>query len=78
MVRTLDFFSSTRPRKTVHLAFKFCPTRTVCLDCSKVSLIKVISNIKKELHREGYEANQMLILVYATFLTPVYLHLLSI
>jgi len=43
-------------RKTVHLAFKFHPTKIICLGCSKVHLIKEISNIKKKLHWEGHGA----------------------
>ena len=48
------------PTKIIRLAFKFCPTKIVHLDCSKIHLIKVISNTKKKLHWKGYGANQML------------------
>ena len=47
------------PTKSVRLAFKFCPIKTVYLDCSKFHLIKAISNAKKELLLEGHRANQM-------------------
>ena len=50
---------SRRLAKTVPLVFKFCTTKTVRLDCSKIHLIKTTSNTKKELHWEGREANQM-------------------
>ena len=50
---------SLRYEKTVRLAFKFCPTKIIHLNCSKVHLIKAISNTKKELHWEGHGANQM-------------------
>ena len=53
--------------------FKFFLTKIVHLDCSKVYLIKAISNTKKELHWERHEANQMF-----TFLVPMHLHLLRI
>ena len=52
-------YYSLRPGKTVRLAFKFCPTKIVHLDYSKVHLIKVISNTKKELHWEEHGVNQM-------------------
>jgi len=39
--------------------FKFFLTKIVHLDCSKVYLIKAISNTKKELYWEGHAANQM-------------------
>ena len=68
---TVTYF--LHPAKTVCLAFKFCPTKAVRLDCSKVHLIKAISNTKKELHWERHEANQMF-----TFLVPMHLHLLRI
>jgi hypothetical protein len=51
---------SLRPAKTVRLAFKFFATKIVRLNCSKVYLIKAISNTKKELHWEVYGTNQML------------------
>ena len=48
LVRAAENYS-LRPAKTVRLAFKFCPTKTVHLDGSTIPLIKVISNTKKEL-----------------------------
>jgi hypothetical protein len=36
-----------RPIKTVRLAFKFCLTKSILLYCSKIYLIKAISNTKK-------------------------------
>ena len=50
---------SLRPANNVRLAFKFCPTNIVRLNCSKVHLTKAISNTKKELYWEGYEASQI-------------------
>ena len=52
-------FYSLHPTKTVRLGLKFNPTNTIRLDCSKVHLIKVISNTKKELHWEEHGVNQM-------------------
>ena len=51
---------SLRRTKTVRLAFKFGPTKIVHVDCSKVHLIKAISNTKKELHWEGHGANNQM------------------
>ena len=50
---------SVSPTKMVCLPFKFFSTKIVRLDCSKVHLIKVISNTKKELHWEEHGVNQM-------------------
>ena len=47
------------PMNTAGLAFKFYPTKTIDLDCSKIYLIKAISNTKKELYWEGHAANQI-------------------
>ena len=48
--------SLAAPRQAflVRLVFEFCPTKAVLLDCSKIHLIKTISDTKKELHWEGY------------------------
>ena len=62
---------SLRPAKTICLAFKFCPTKTVRLDCSKVHLIKAISNTKKKLYEPIKCLSRS---VNVTFLIPMHLH----
>ena len=41
------------PQKSVVLAFKFCPTKSVVLACNEIHLIKVIPCTKKALHRKN-------------------------
>ena len=43
-----DVTYSLRIAKTIRLAFKFCLTKTVCLDCSKVHIINVILSTTKK------------------------------
>ena len=50
---TLCSSKSSCPGKTIRLAFKFYPIKIVHLYCSKIHLIKAISNTKKELHWKG-------------------------
>ena len=45
------------PQKSVVLAFKFCPTKSVVLACNEIHLIKVIPCTKKALHRKTHRAN---------------------
>ena len=47
------------PQKSVVLAFKFCPTKSVVLACNEIHLIKVIPCTKKVLHRKTHRANQI-------------------
>ena len=54
----LDIYS-LRPTKSVVLAFKFCPTKSIVLVCNKIHLIKVIPSIKKTLRRKTHRANQI-------------------
>ena len=49
-----------RPQKTNVLAFKICLTKSVCLACSKIYLIKAIPSTKKRLYRKTHRANQIL------------------
>jgi len=48
------------PQKSVVLAFKFCPTKSVVLACNEIHLIKAIPSTKKALHRKAHRANQIL------------------
>ena len=52
---TLKYFYiySVYPKKTVVLAFKICPTKSVCLACIKIHLIKIIPSTKKKLYRKA-------------------------
>ena len=66
---------SIHPKKSVRLAFKFCPQSAI-LACSEIHLIKALSDTKKKLYRKAHGANQ--ILSDATFFFPMHMHLLRI
>lgn len=55
---------SLRSRKTVVLDFKICPTKSVCLACSKIHLTKAMLSTKKKLYRKAHRSNQMLSIFY--------------
>ena len=51
---------SLRPKNTVVLAFKICPTKSIYLACIKINLIQTIPSIEKKLYRKEHRTNQML------------------
>jgi len=55
----IDKYYYLRPKNTFVLAFKICPTKSVCLACSKIHLIKAMSSTKKKLYTKANRANQM-------------------
>jgi len=48
------FFNTPSFPKIIVVAFKIYPTKSICLACINIHIIKAISNIKKNLYRSAW------------------------